>query len=322
MNILVTGGAGFIGSNITDAYISAGHSVIIVDDLSSGAIENVNPKAKFYKLDIQSPDIETIFKDHKIQVINHHAAQMDVRRSVADPRYDASVNILGMLNTLELGVRYGVRKVIFASTGGAIYGEQDYFPADEQHPLRPLSPYGITKLATEKYLFYYQAVHGIQHVILRYANVYGPRQNPHGEAGVVAIFVSKMLDDQQPIINGDGKQTRDYVYVDDVVKANILALAHSSSDTFNIGTGRENDVNTVYTIVKKHTGSRHAEKHGPAKIGEQLRSVIDHAKAKQVLGWSPTVPLEEGLRRTVEFFRERRKSNAFDNNSKVKLKKS
>jgi UDP-glucose 4-epimerase len=308
MNVLVTGGAGFIGSNIADAYIAAGHSVIIVDDLSSGAIENVNPKAKFYKLDIQSPDIETIFKDQKIQVINHHAAQMDVRRSVADPRYDASVNILGMLNTLELGVRYGVKKVIFASTGGAIYGEQDYFPADEQHPLRPLSPYGITKLATEKYLFYYQAVHAIQHVILRYANVYGPRQNPHGEAGVVAIFASKMLDDTQPIINGDGKQTRDYVYVDDVVEANIRALSYASSDTFNIGTGLENDVNTVYAIIKKYTASQHEEKHGPAKIGEQLRSVIDHTKAKKILGWNPTVSLEEGLRRTVGFFIEKSKS--------------
>lgn len=308
MNVLVTGGAGFIGSNIADAYIAAGHSVIIVDDLSSGAIENVNPKAKFYNLDIQSPEIETIFKDQKIQVINHHAAQMDVRRSVADPRYDAAVNILGMLNTLELGVRYGVKKVIFASTGGAIYGEQDYFPADEQHPLRPLSPYGITKLATEKYLFYYQAVHAIQHVILRYANVYGPRQNPHGEAGVVAIFASKMLDDQQPIINGHGKQTRDYVYVDDVVQANIRALSYASSDTFNIGTGLENDVNTVYAIIKKYTASQHEEKHGPAKIGEQLRSVIDHTKAKKILGWNPTVSLEEGLRRTVEFFIEKSKS--------------
>lgn len=320
MNVLVTGGAGFIGSNIADAYIAAGHFVVIVDDLTSGAIENVNPKAKFYKLDIQSPDVETIFRDHMIQVINHHAAQMDVRRSVADPRYDASVNILGMLNTLELGVRYGVKKVIFASTGGAIYGEQDYFPADEQHPLRPLSPYGITKLATEKYLFYYQAVHGIQHVILRYANVYGPRQNPHGEAGVVAIFASKMLDDQQPIINGDGKQTRDYVYVDDVVKANILALSHGSSDTFNVGTGVENDVNTLYTIIKKYTVSRHAEVHGPAKIGEQLRSVIDHSKAKKILGWSPTVTLEEGLKRTVDFFRERRNAMISGNNSKSKFK--
>src|SRR3990172_9093311 len=173
MNILVTGGAGFIGSNIADAYIQAGHSVTIVDDLSSGVIGNVNPKAQFYKLDIQSPELERIFKENKIEVINHHAAQMDVRRSVADPQYDASVNILGMLNTLELGVKYGVKKIIFASTGGAIYGEQDYFPADEQHPLRPLSPYGITKLATEKYLYYYKEVRGIDYIVLRYANIYG-----------------------------------------------------------------------------------------------------------------------------------------------------
>ena len=306
MNILVTGGAGFIGSNIADAYIQAGHSVTIVDDLSSGVIGNVNPKAQFYKLDIQSPELERIFKENKIEVINHHAAQMDVRRSVADPQYDASVNILGMLNTLELGVKYGVKKIIFASTGGAIYGEQDYFPADEQHPLRPLSPYGITKLATEKYLFYYQAVHGIQHVILRYANIYGPRQNPHGEAGVVAIFAAKMLSGEQPVINGDGKQTRDYVYVGDVVRANILALDFASSDIFNIGTGIENDVNALFQFIRKFAGSALNVIHGPAKIGEQRRSVIDHAKAKKMLGWEPTITLEEGLRRTVEFFRAKR----------------
>jgi UDP-glucose 4-epimerase len=308
MNILVTGGAGFIGSNIADAYIQARHSVIIVDDLSSGVIENVNPKAKFYKFDIQSPELEKIFKENRIEVINHHAAQMDVRKSVADPKFDASINILGMLNTFELGAKYGVQKIIFASTGGAIYGEQDYFPADEQHPLRPLSPYGITKLSTEKYLYYYQAIHGIQHVILRYANIYGPRQNPHGEAGVVAIFADKMLKGEEPLINGDGKQTRDYVYVGDVVRANILALAHPSSDTFNIGTGIENDVNTLFHFIRKFTGSTSRELHGPGKIGEQLRSVIDHTKAKKKLGWEPTVSLEEGLKRTVEFFR-RKKDN-------------
>jgi UDP-glucose 4-epimerase len=303
MNILVTGGAGFIGSNIADAYIQAGHSVIIVDDLSSGVIENVNPKAKFYKVDIQSPELEKTFKENRIEVINHHAAQMDVRKSVADPKFDASINILGMLNTFELGVKYGVQKIIFASTGGAIYGEQDYFPADEQHPLRPLSPYGITKLSTEKYLYYYRASHGIQHVILRYANIYGPRQNPHGEAGVVAIFAAKMLKGEEPLINGDGKQTRDYVYVGDVVRANILALAHATSDTYNIGTGIENDVNTLFHFIRKFTGSASRELHGPGKKGEQLRSVIDHSKAKKELGWEPTVSLEEGLKKTVEFFR-------------------
>jgi UDP-glucose 4-epimerase len=305
MNILVTGGAGFIGSNIVDAYLHAGHTVVIVDDLSTGNIENVNPKAKFHRIDLRDPAVETVFKETKIDVINHHAAQMDVRKSVADPKFDASVNILGMLNVMELGVKYGVKKVIFSSTGGAIYGEQDYFPADEQHPLRPLSPYGVAKLATEKYLFYYHAVYGLQHVILRYANIYGPRQNPHGEAGVIAIFADKMLKGEQPVINGDGKQTRDYVYVSDVVRANVLALTHSSSDIFNIGTGIENDVNTLFRIIKKFSGVACEEKHGEAKIGEQLRSVIDHSKAKKILGWEPTIMLDEGLRRTVEFFREK-----------------
>ena len=306
MKILVTGGAGFIGSNIVDAYVQEGHSVITVDDLSSGKMENLNPKATFYKLDIQSPELEKVFREHKIDAINHHAAQMDVRRSVADPKHDASINVLGMLNVLEMGLRHGVRKVVFSSTGGAIYGEQDYFPADEEHPLRPMSPYGITKLATEKYLFYYQVVHGIQHVILRYANIYGPRQNPHGEAGVVAIFADKMLKGESPTVNGDGKQTRDYVYVGDVVRANVLALAHPSSDIFNIGTGMESDVNAVFRIVRKYAGSTCEEKHGPAKIGEQLRSVIDHSKAKKTLHWEPTVTLDEGLKRTVEFFKSKK----------------
>ena len=306
MNILVTGGAGFIGSNIVDAYVLEGHDVVVVDDLSTGRMENVNPKAAFYKLDIQSPGLEKVFREHKIDAINHHAAQMDVRKSVADPKFDASVNVIGMLNTLELGLRHGVRKVIFSSTGGAIYGEQDYFPADEEHPLRPMSPYGITKLATEKYLFYYQTVHGIQHVILRYANIYGPRQNPLGEAGVVAIFADKMLKGEEPTINGDGKQTRDYVYVGDVVRANVLALAHRTSDIFNIGTGVENDVNELFRIVRKYAGSTCEENHGPAKIGEQLRSVIDYSKAKKILRWEPTVTLDEGLKRTVEFFRSKR----------------
>jgi UDP-glucose 4-epimerase len=305
MNILVTGGGGFIGSNISDAYIKEGHHVVIVDDLSTGKKENLNPSAKFYHLDIQSPALEQLFKTEKIEIINHHAAQMDVRRSVADPKFDASVNILGMLNLMEFGVKYGVKKIIFSSTGGAIYGEQDYFPADENHPLRPLSPYGITKLATEKYLFYYKAVHGIEHVILRYANVYGPRQNPHGEAGVVAIFADKMLKGEHPLINGDGKQTRDYVFVGDVVKANLLALTYRQSDIFNIGTGIENDVNTLFRYLKKFTSSACEENHGPAKAGEQMRSVIDHSKAKKVLGWEPGVSLEEGLKQTVEFFKRK-----------------
>ncbi len=210
----------------------------------------------------------------------------------------------------SLEYRYGVKKVIFSSTGGAIYGEQDYFPADEEHPLRPLSPYGITKLATEKYLYFYRAVHGIKHVILRYANIYGPRQNPHGEAGVIAIFADKMLRGEQPVINGDGKQSRDYVYVGDVVRANILALNHPATDIFNIGTGIENDVNMLFRTIKKFSAAECEEKHGEAKLGEQQRSVIDFAKAKRVLGWEPTVTLDEGLKKTVEFFKDKLKKRA------------
>ena len=305
MNILVTGGAGFIGSNVVDAFINEGHNVIILDNFSSGKDENVNPKAKVYRMDIQDAAVENIFRDEKIEVMCHHAAQMDVRKSVADPKFDASVNVLGFLNLMEQGRKYNLKKVIFSSTGGAIYGEQDYFPADENHPMRPLSPYGITKLTTEKYLFFYKEIYGIDHVILRYANIYGPRQNPHGDAGVVAIFTLKMLNGEQPIINGDGKQTRDYVFVGDVVRANVLALKYTGSNIFNIGTGIETDVNQLFNHIKKLTGSSAEEKHIPAKAGEQMRSVISSKKINEMLGWKPTVTIEEGLKRTVEFFRSK-----------------
>ncbi len=305
MNILVTGGAGFIGSHIVDAYILAGHSVYIIDDLTTGQRENINPKAHFIQVDIRSGEIESIFKMYSVDVINHHAAQMDVRKSVVDPQYDASVNISGMLNLMENAVRYGVKKVIFASTGGAIYGEQEYFPADEDHPMRPLSPYGIAKLATEKYLYYYKEVHGISSVILRYANVYGPRQNPHGEAGVVAIFSDKLLRGEQPVINGDGLQTRDYVFVGDVVKANVLALTYQDSEFFNIGTGIETDVNTLYASIQTALGSHTPEVHCQAKKGEQLRSVISSKKIERLLGWKPSVTIHDGLVTTVNFFRSR-----------------
>lgn len=303
MNVLVTGGAGFIGSNVVDAFINEGHNVVIVDNFSSGKDENVNPKAKVYRMDIQDAAVENIFRDEKIEVMCHHAAQMDVRKSVADPKFDASVNVLGFLNLMEAGRKHGLKKVTFSSTGGAIYGEQDYFPADEQHPNRPLSPYGITKLTTEKYLFFYKEIYGIDHVILRYANIYGPRQNPHGDAGVVAIFTLKMLKGEQPIINGDGKQTRDYVFVGDVVKANVLALNYQGSNIFNIGTEIETDVNQLFHHIKKLTGSKTEEKHIAAKAGEQMRSVITSKKISDALGWKPTVTIEEGLKKTVEFFR-------------------
>jgi UDP-glucose 4-epimerase len=308
MKILVTGGAGFIGSHVVDAYLELGHEVVVVDNLSSGSIENLNPKAKFYKMDIRDSDIEDLFKNEKPDVVNHHAAQMDVRKSVEDPIYDSDVNIIGSLNLLQNCIRYGVKKFIFASTGGAIYGEQDYFPADEEHPTRPLSPYGVAKLTVEKYLYFYKEVHGLNYVVLRYANIYGPRQNPHGEAGVVAIFTSKMLKSEQPVINGDGFQTRDYTFVGDVVRANVLALSYEKSDVFNIGTGIETDVNTLFHKLKQLTGANCDEFHGPAKLGEQRRSVISYEKIYKTLGWKPMTSLDEGLRLTVEFFKNKFKS--------------
>ena len=303
--ILVTGGAGFIGSNVADRFISLGHKVVIVDDLSTGFKENVNPKAKFYKIDINSKKIEEIFRDEKPEILCHHAAQIDVRKSVVDPIFDAKVNIEGTLNLLNNCVKYKTKKVIFASTGGALYGEQDYFPADEKHPERPLSPYGIAKLAIEKYLYFYRESYGLDYVSLRYANVYGPRQNPWGEAGVVAIFTQRLLAGEKAIINGDGKQTRDYVYVKDIVDANLLALNYSESDFFNIGTEMETDVNTIFRLLKKKTGSKQKEMHGPKKPGEQKRSVLDYSKAKKILGWSPKYDLEKGMEGTVGYFKEK-----------------
>jgi len=300
----VTGGAGFIGSHIVDEYIKLGHQVSIIDDLSTGRKMNINPAAKFYEADIRDAvKVKEIFEKEKFDVMNHHGAQMDVRKSVEDPVYDASVNIVGVLTLLECCLKTGVKRVLFASSGGAIYGEQDYFPADELHPTRPISPYGVAKLTTEQYLFYYKAVYGIDSVSLRYANIYGPRQNPEGEAGVVAIFTTKLLAGRQPIINGDGKQTRDYVFVGDVVRANVLALNFEGSNIFNIGTGIESDVHQLFCHIKTSTKSSAEEKHGPAKKGEQLRSVLSSAKIEGKLGWRPTVSLEEGLRRTVEYFR-------------------
>lgn len=303
MNILVTGGAGFIGSHVVDEYLRLGHRVAIMDNFSTGRRINVNPDATLYEVDIRdTAEVQRIFEKERFDVLNHHAAQMDVRRSVDDPVYDASVNILGLLTLLESSVKTGVHRVLFASSGGAIYGEQQYFPADEEHPTRPISPYGVAKLASEQYLFYYQEIYGIESISLRYANIYGPRQNPEGEAGVVAIFTSRLLSGGQPIINGDGKQTRDYVYVGDVVRANVLALNCRGSHVFNIGTGIETDVNQLFAYLKAITGSACNEQHGPPKKGEQRRSVLSSAKMTRVLGWQPTVTIDEGLRRTVEYF--------------------
>jgi UDP-glucose 4-epimerase len=305
LKLLVTGGAGFIGSHVADALIERGHDVVIVDSLLMGKRENVNPKAGFYLMDVRAKEIERMFEIEKFDAVFHLAAQMDVRKSVEDPMYDADVNVIGTLNVLRNCVRFGTKKVMFASTGGAVYGEQDAFPCDENHPTRPVSPYGVAKLCVEKYLFYFSTEFKLNYVALRFANVYGPRQNPHGEAGVVAIFTSKLLAGGQPVINGDGRQTRDYVYVGDVVQANLKALEYPQNDAFNVGTGVETDVNRIFGILNKSTGERARETHGPAKPGEQKRSVISYKKAKIKMNWEPKVGLEQGLKQTVEYFKTR-----------------
>jgi UDP-glucose 4-epimerase len=305
MRILVTGGAGFIASHVADAFVAAGHHVSIVDDLSSGKRENLNPKATFYQLDVRDAGVADVMRRERPELLCHHAAQIDVRRSVADPVFDAQVNLIGLLNLLEHGRQHGLKRVLFSSTGGAIYGDQDVFPAPETHQTAPLSPYGVAKLASERYLFFYSAAYGISYAALRYGNVYGPRQNPHGEAGVVAIFAEKLLRGEQPVINGDGKQSRDYVYVGDLVRANLAALTSEFSGAVNLGTGIETDVNTIFHHLRKLCGSNAPEQHGPAKPGEQMRSVIDNALAQRVLGWRPQVSLEDGLRETLAFFRTR-----------------
>ncbi len=303
MKILVTGGAGFIASQIADAFINEGHSVFILDNLSTGFEKNVNPKATFIKKDIGDKSLSDLFEKEKFDVVNHHAAQMDVRRSVADPAFDANTNIIGTINLLQNSIKTGVKKFMFASTGGAVYGEQEYYPADEKHPTAPLSPYGISKLAVEKYLFFYNAQYKFNYSILRYANIYGPRQNPFGEAGVVAIFSTKLLKNEQPVINGSGKQTRDYVFVGDVVKANLIALHDEKTDIYNIGTSKETDVNQLFNMLNKIVGNNKEEKHGPAAPGEQMRSVITSDKLFNTFKWRPSTPLEEGLQKTVDFFR-------------------
>jgi len=308
MKILITGGAGFIGSHVADAFIAEGHSVVVLDNLSSGKKANINQKVQFIEGDIRDRNlIERIFKKNNFDAVNHHAAQMDVRKSVEDPVFDAETNILGSINLLEASVKYSVKHFIFASTGGAIYGEQDYFPADENHPTRPESPYGIAKRSVELYIDYYKKVHGLNYTIFRYANVYGPRQDPHGEAGVVSIFANALLENKTCMIFGDGKQTRDYVFVRDVVRAHLLALnKNGGSETFNISTGIETDVNTLFSMLSIITGNRATPNYAEARKGEQKRSVCSFAKAEKMLGWKPETSIEDGLNKTVEYFKNPR----------------
>jgi len=304
VKVLVTGGAGFIGSNVADGLIAEGYEVVIVDDLSNGREENIPEKAKFYKTDVRDKALEDVFEAEKPDMVIHNAAQLSVRVSVEEPLLDADINIIGGLNLIDICKKHNVKKIVFASSGGTVYGEQKVFPADESHPLGPISPYGVAKLATEHYLYYYLKIYGLDYIALRYANIYGPRQDPHGEAGVVAIFSNMMLAGQTPLINGDGLQTRDYVYIGDVVKVNIAAIKSDFVGPINIGTGIETDVMALFNILKAASGRDIEEKHGPAKTGEQMRSVLDNSLVGKILGWKPEISIEEGLKQTYKWFKE------------------
>lgn len=305
MAVLVTGGAGFIGSHIVDALLKRGNDVHILDDMSGGRRSNVPAGATLHEVDVRSPVVRDLWSQHGYRTMFHLAAQMDVRKSVADPSWDADINLRGLLNLMEAGRENGLERVVFSSTGGAIYGEPEYVPQDEHHSLKPLSPYGIAKLASEKYLYFYFDSYGIQSVSLRYGNVYGPRQNPHGEAGVVAIFTQKMLQGGRPVINGAGEQTRDYVHVADVVRANMAALDVDGYDVINIGTGRETSVNDLFRILRDELAPKLDEEHGPGKPGEQQRSVLAYERATKVLDWQPEIRVEEGLVETARWFADR-----------------
>ena len=303
MRILVTGGAGFIGSHVCDALLARGHEVVALDDLSSGKPENLDPRVRLITADVRSAAAFGAILAWRPQAICHLAAQISVRRSVEDPGHDADTNVLGLVNVLEAARRAGARKIVFSSTGGAIYGEQDMFPAPESHALRPVSPYGCAKAAGELYLGYYERQYGLECIALRYANVYGPRQDPHGEAGVVAIFSQRLLAGRACDIYGSGEQTRDFVYVADVARANLLALESGFAGTLNIGTGVETSVNRLHALLARAAGVDIAPRRLPAKPGEQMRSAIDPAQAGRVLGWRPQTPLEDGLRATLDFFK-------------------
>jgi UDP-glucose 4-epimerase len=305
MNVVVTGGAGFIGSNLADALIAQGHAVTVIDDLSRGHREWVTQGAEFLELSVVDPSLSQALKQIKPEVIFHLAAQMDVRFSVANPVSDATTNVVGGVNLMQAAVDAGARRVVFASSGGTVYGDTDVIPTPEDHPLRPASAYGCSKVACEVYGQMFAQLHGLEFVSLRYGNVYGPRQDPHGEAGVVAIFSQKLLDGIGPTVNGDGLNTRDYIYVDDVVSANLAAIS-CPQGAYNVGTGTETNVNQIYEAIAKDCGISAAAVHGPAKPGEQRRSCLDISRVKAELGWEPTTTLDHGIAQTVAWFRARK----------------
>lgn len=306
MKVLVTGGAGFIGSHVVDALVKEGHDVAVVDNLSMGKREQVHPAARFYRVDIRDRQaLEEVFRVERPEVVNHHAAQADLRRSMIEPSFDASVNVIGSLNLVELALTHKARKFINISSGGAVYGEPQRLPVDEHHPIRPMSVYGVSKYTVEQYLRLFEEA-GLEFTILRYANVYGPRQNPKGEAGVVAIFSRQMLAGEQPTIFGDGTKTRDYVYVDDIIRANLLAMSEerASGRSYNLGLGREVSDRQIFEQVRKAVGATVEPILASKRPGEIDRICLDASLAKAELGWEPTVSLEEGMARTVAFYRE------------------
>ncbi len=303
MKVLVTGGAGFIGSHVVDALRARGHAVVVVDNLSTGRRANLPADVRVYPLDIRDPQLAEVFAQERPEAVCHHAAQVDVRRSVADPLLDADVNVRGSLNVLECARRSGVRRLVYASTGGAVYGEPDYLPVDEAHPVRPLSPYGASKHIVEHYLFMYRHNYGLEYVVLRYPNVYGPRQDPHGEAGVVAIFSDRMRRGAPVAINGDGEQTRDFTFVGDCAAANLLALETAgATGLYNLGTGAPTSINQLFAVLQELTGYRAAPEHGPAKLGETRHIYLEARRARAELGWQPQVSLRAGLAQTLAYF--------------------
>ena len=298
--ILVTGGAGFIGSHIVDAYVQAGHEVVAVDNLSTGSRDNLNPSARFVELDIRSDDLAQVFAQERPDVVSHLAAQMDVRRSLREPLLDADVNVLGSINVLECAIQHRAAKFIFASTGGAIYGEPEALPVPETAPARPMCHYGTSKLATEEYIRLYHRLYGLNFTILRFPNVYGPRQNPHGEAGVCAILIGLMMQGQRPTLYGNGRPMRDYVYVGDIARANVLALDRGNGETLNLGSGRGTTVLEVFDAIRELTGFEGEPHLAPSRPGEIDRIYITGTRAADVLGWAPMTDLREGLRHTME----------------------
>lgn len=304
MRILVTGGAGFIGSHVADRFVELGHEVAVLDDLSTGFREFVNPRARFYQADLRdAPALERCFAEFRPEVVDHHAAQIDVRHSVTDPIHDAGINILGALGLLMACTRHGARKFVYASTGGALYGEGRSLPATEDHPVNPESPYGVSKHTLEHYLYLWKLLHGLDYTVLRYPNVYGPRQNPHGEAGVNAIFIGLMLEGKRPRIFGTGEQVRDYLYVGDVVAANALALTCGSGEMVNLGTGVGTSVNDIFRELKAILGFAEEPIYEAPRPGEVQRIYLDATRAKQVLGWAPSTSFVAGLKLTVEWSR-------------------